>query len=50
MILKILFKVNNIIITSLDIFTELEYLKTINKEFKQIEKEKATTDEESKKE
>ena len=26
---KILFKVNNIIITSLDIFTELEYLKTI---------------------
>ena len=38
---KILFKVNNIIITSLDIFTELEYLKTINKEFKKIEKEKA---------
>ena len=33
---KILFKVNNIIITSLDIFTELEYLKTINKEFKKI--------------
>ena len=38
---KILFKVNNTIITSLDIFTELEYLKTINKEFKKIEKEKA---------
>ena len=33
---KILFKVNNTIITSLDIFTELEYLKTINKEFKKI--------------
>jgi len=38
---KILFKVNNIIITSLDIFNELEYLKIINKEFKKIEKEKA---------
>ena len=38
---KILFKVNNIIITSLDIFTELEYLKTINKEIKKIEEEKA---------
>jgi len=38
---KILFKVNNTIITSLDIFIELEYLKTINKEFKRIEKEKA---------
>ena len=38
---KILFKVNNVIITSLDIFNELEYLKIINKEFKKIEKEKA---------
>ena len=38
---KILFKVNNNIITSLDIFTELQYLKIINKEFKKIEKEKA---------
>ena len=38
---KILLKINNQIITSLDILTELEYLKTINKEFKKIEKEKA---------
>ena len=38
---KILFKVNNDIITSLDIFNELEYLKVINKEFKKIEKENA---------
>ena len=38
---KILFKVNNEIFTSLDVFTELEYLKTINKEFKKIEKQKA---------
>ncbi|MDA7605122.1 hypothetical protein N8724_06995, partial [Candidatus Pelagibacter sp.] len=38
---RILFKVNNEIITSLDIFTELKYLKVINKEFNKIEKEKA---------
>ena len=30
---KILFKINNQIITSLDILTELVYLETINKEF-----------------
>ena len=38
---KILLKINNQIITSLDILTELDYLGTINKEFKEIEKEKA---------
>ena len=38
---KILLKINNQIITSLDILTELDYLETINKEFKEIEKEKA---------
>ena len=38
---KILLKINNQIITSLDILTELDYLRTINKEFKEIEKEKA---------
>lgn len=38
---KILFKVNNEIITSVDILTELKYLKTINKELKKLEKEKA---------
>ena len=38
---KILLKINNEIITSLDILNELDYLKTINKEFKKIEKEKA---------
>ena len=38
---KILFKVNNEIITSLDILNELEYLKIINNEFNKIEKEKA---------
>jgi peptidyl-prolyl cis-trans isomerase SurA len=38
---KILFKVNNEIITSLDILNELIYLQTINKEFKNIKKEKA---------
>jgi peptidyl-prolyl cis-trans isomerase SurA len=37
---KILFKVNNKIITSLDILTQLEYLKSINKEFNAIEKER----------
>tara|TARA_B100001063_G_scaffold213790_1_gene213600 strand:- start:1903 stop:2832 length:930 start_codon:yes stop_codon:yes gene_type:complete len=37
---KILFKVNNEIITSLDILAELEYLKAINKEFNKMEKEK----------
>ena len=38
---RILFKVNNEIITSLDILTELEYLKTINKEFRKIDNSKA---------
>ena len=37
---KILLKVNNQIITSLDILTELRYLQSINKEFNKIEKEK----------
>ena len=36
---KILFKVNNEIITSLDILNELQYLQSINKEFKNIKKE-----------
>jgi peptidyl-prolyl cis-trans isomerase SurA len=38
---KILLKINNQIITSLDILAELIYLETINKEFKEVEKEKA---------
>ena len=38
---KILLKVNNEIITSLDILNELQYLQIINKEFKSIKKEKA---------
>ena len=38
---KILFKVDNEIITSIDILTELEYLKIINKEFGKIDKNKA---------
>jgi peptidyl-prolyl cis-trans isomerase SurA len=38
---KILFKVNNEIITSLDILNELQYLRAINKEFKNIKKEEA---------
>ena len=38
---KILFKVNNEIITSLDILDELKYLQIINKEFKNIKKEEA---------
>ena len=38
---KILFKVNNEIITSLDILNELQYLQIINKEFKNIKKERA---------
>ena len=38
---KILLKINNQIITSLDILTELDYLGTINKEIKKIKKEKA---------
>ena len=38
---KILFKVNNEIITSLDILNELQYLQTINKEFETIKKEEA---------
>ena len=38
---KILFKVNNEIITSLDILNELQYLRIINKEFNNIKKEEA---------
>ncbi len=38
---KILLKVNNEIITSLDILNELEYLQIINKEFRNIKKEEA---------
>jgi peptidyl-prolyl cis-trans isomerase SurA len=38
---KILFKVNNEIITSLDIFNELRYLESINKQFRTTEKEQA---------
>ena len=38
---KILLKVNNEIVTSLDILRELEYLHIINKEFKSIKKEEA---------
>lgn len=38
---KILFKLNNKIITSLDIFTEIKYLETINTEFKKLEKNEA---------
>ena len=38
---KILFKVNNEIVTSLDILHELKYLQTINKEFEIIKKEEA---------
>ena len=37
---KILFRVNNEIITSIDILTELEYLKTINKEFRNTEQKR----------
>ena len=37
---KILFKINNEIITSLDIFNELRYLETINKQFKNAKKNK----------
>ena len=38
---KILFKVENEIITSLDIFNELRYLETINEQFKNTEKKQA---------
>ncbi len=38
---KILFKVNNEIITSLDILNELQYLQIISKEFQNIKKEEA---------
>ena len=40
---KILFKINNEIITSLDILNELQYLRIINKEFQNIKKEEAFT-------
>ena len=38
---KILFKVNNEIITSLDILNELKYLEVINEQFKDIKKKQA---------
>ena len=38
---KILFKVNNEIITSLDILNEIKYLKIINEQFKNTEKKQA---------
>ena len=38
---KILFKVNNEIITSLDIFNELKYLEIINDDFKETERKQA---------
>ena len=38
---KILFKVDNEIITSLDILNELRYLETINEDFKNTEKKQA---------
>ena len=38
---KILFKVNNEIITSMDIFHELKYLKVINDQFKNINKKQS---------
>ena len=38
---KILLKINNEIITSIDILNELEYLQIINKEFQNIKKEEA---------
>ena len=38
---KILFKVNNEIITSLDVLNELRYLQIINKQFENTEKDKA---------
>jgi peptidyl-prolyl cis-trans isomerase SurA len=38
---KILFKINNEIITSLDILNELRYLETINKQFKNAKKKQA---------
>ena len=38
---RILFKVNNEIITSLDIFNELRYLEIINKQFRNTEKKQA---------
>ena len=38
---KILFKVNNEIITSIDIATEIKYLNIINKDYQKLEKNKA---------
>ena len=37
---KILLKIDNEIITSLDVLNEIEYLKLINKDLKNIEKKK----------
>ena len=38
---KILFKINNEIITTIDIFAEIRYLETINDEFRKLKKNKA---------
>jgi peptidyl-prolyl cis-trans isomerase SurA len=38
---KILFKINNEIITTLDIFAEIRYLETINDEFRKLKKNQA---------
>ena len=38
---KILFKINNEIITSLDIFNELKYLRSINEQFRNTEKKQS---------
>ena len=37
---KILFRVNNEIITSVDILNEINYLSSLNKSFKNLQKEK----------
>ena len=38
---KILFKINNQIVTSIDILDEINYLRTINKEYKKLDKQNA---------
>ena len=37
---KILFKINNEIITTLDLLNEIKYLKTINTDFKEFDQNK----------
>ena len=37
---KILFKINNEIITSLDLLNEIKYLKTLNTDFKEFDQDK----------